>query len=97
MATSVESSEGMYIVPAFSGLYAPHWRSDARGCMVGMTRMIYRNHICRAVLEATAYQTYDVFEAMERDSGIKITELKVDGGMTQNDVSDFVLLDWNSF
>ncbi|CBK21942.2 uncharacterized protein [Blastocystis hominis] len=84
MATSVDSSEGMYVVPAFSGLYAPHWRSDARGVFVGLTRMINKNHICRAVLEATAYQTYDVFNAMERDSGIKITSMKVDGGMTAN-------------
>ena len=75
------SSEGMYVVPAFSGLYAPYWRPDARG-------MINRNHICRAVLEATAYQTFDVFEAMERDAGIPITCLKVDGGMTRNNVGD---------
>ena len=88
MATAVPSCEGMYIVPAFSGLYAPYWRADARGCMVGMTRMINKHHICRAVLEATAYQTYDVFEAMEKDSGIQITCLKVDGGMTQNNVCD---------
>ena len=86
MATSVESSEGMYIVPAFSGLYAPYWRQDARGIFVGLTRMINKNHICRAVLEATAYQTYDVFDAMERDSGIKIKSLRVDGGMTVNEV-----------
>lgn len=84
MATSVDSSEGMYIVPAFSGLYAPYWRSDARGVMVGLTRMINKNHICRAVLEATAYQTYDVFDAMRKDSGLAIQSLRVDGGMTAN-------------
>lgn len=86
MATAVDSCEGMYIVPAFSGLYAPYWRQDARGVFVGLTRMINKHHICRAVLEATAYQTYDVFDAMERDSGIKIHSLRVDGGMTVNKV-----------
>ena len=96
MATSVDSSEGMYIVPAFSGLYAPHWRSDARGVFVGLTRMINKNHICRAVLEATAYQTYDVFNAMERDSGIKITSMKVDGGMTANNVGTRIAVDCSS-
>ena len=84
MATSVDSSEGMYIVPAFSGLYAPYWRSDARGVMVGLTRMINKNHICLAVLESTAYQTYDVFDAMAKDSGLRIKTLRVDGGMTKN-------------
>ena len=65
-ATRCENSGGMYIVPAFSGLYAPYWREDARGVMVGITRYITRDHICRATLEATAYQTYDVYEGNER-------------------------------
>ena len=97
MATAVESSEVMYIVPAFSGLYAPYWRQDARGIFVGLTRMINKNHICRAVLEATAYQTYDVFDAMERDSGIKIKSLRVDGGMTVNEVFLWIIDSYTSF
>ena len=76
----------MYIVPAFSGLFAPYWRSDARGVMVGLTRYINRSHICRAALEATAYQTLDVIEAMEKDSGVQLKRLKVDGGMVANEL-----------
>ena len=71
----------MYIVPAFSGLYAPYWRSDARGVFVGLTRFINRSHIARAALEATAYQTREVLDAMNQDSGVPLTMLKVDGGM----------------
>ncbi|MBI9047226.1 MAG: glycerol kinase GlpK [Anaerolineaceae bacterium] len=84
MAGKVKDAGGMYIVPAFSGLYAPYWRADARGVMVGLTRYIDRNHIARAVLEATAYQTKDVLEAMEKDSKVPLTTLKVDGGMVCN-------------
>ena len=76
----------MYIVPAFSGLFAPYWRSDARGVMVGLTQFINRGHVARAVLEATAFQTREVLDAMERDSGVRLTTLKVDGGMVKNDL-----------
>jgi len=86
LARSVPDNGGMYIVPAFSGLYAPYWRSDARGVMVGLTRYINKGHICRAALEATALQTWEVLEAMNRDSGVALTSLKVDGGMVFNDL-----------
>ena len=86
LAATVEDAGGMYFVPAFSGLFAPYWRSDARGAMVGMTRYINKGHIARAVLEATAYQTCEVLEAMEKDSGVKLTALKVDGGMVFNEL-----------
>jgi glycerol kinase len=86
LARTVKDNGGMYIVPAFSGLFAPYWRSDARGVMVGLTRYITKAHIARAALEATAYQTRDVLEAMEKDSGVTLTELKVDGGMVYNDL-----------
>jgi glycerol kinase len=86
LARQVEDSGGMYIVPAFSGLFAPYWRSDARGVMVGLTRYINKNHICRAALEATAYQTRDVIDAMETDSGVSLQTLKVDGGMVANEL-----------
>ena len=76
----------MYFVPAFSGLFAPYWRSDARGVMVGLTRYINRGHIARAVLESTAYQTREVLDAMEIDSGVRLTKLKVDGGMVVNNL-----------
>lgn len=84
LALSVPDCGGVYIVPAFSGLFAPYWRSDARGVITGLTSYATREHICRAVLEATAFQAYDIFHAMEGDSGIKIKELKVDGGMTNS-------------
>ena len=84
LARTVEDNGGIFFVPAFSGLFAPYWRSDARGVMVGMTRYITRGHIARAVLEATAYQTREVLDAMEKDSGVKLTALKVDGGMVVN-------------
>ena len=85
-ANRVPDSGGIYIVPAFSGLFAPYWQSDARGVIVGLTRFINKNHICRAALEATAYQTREVLDAMEHDSGVKLTALKVDGGMVYNDM-----------
>jgi glycerol kinase len=84
LARTVEDNGGIYFVPAFSGLFAPYWRSDARGAIVGLTRYINRGHIARAVLEASAFQTREVLEAMEKDSGIRLTNLKVDGGMVVN-------------
>jgi glycerol kinase len=84
LARSVDDNGGIYFVPAFSGLFAPYWRSDARGVIVGLTHYINRGHIARAVLEATAYQTREVLDAMETDSGVKLTSLKVDGGMVVN-------------
>jgi glycerol kinase len=86
LAKSVEDSGGIYFVPAFSGLYAPYWKSDARGVIVGMTRYVNKSHIARAALEATAYQTREVLDAMEKDSGVKLTALKVDGGMVFNEL-----------
>lgn len=86
LAREAEDAGGMYIVPAFSGLFAPYWRGDARGVMVGLTRYIARPHICRAALEAAAYQTRDVLEAMEADSGVALKALKVDGGMVANEL-----------
>ena len=85
LAATVDDNGGAYIVPAFSGLFAPYWRADARGALVGLTRYVNRGHIARAVLEATAYQTREVLDAMEADSGVRLTELKVDGGMTANE------------
>ncbi|MCH3917346.1 MAG: glycerol kinase GlpK [Spirochaetia bacterium] len=85
LAASVpDDCGGVYIVPAFSGLFAPYWRSDARGVIVGLTGFATRAHLCRAILNATAYQAYDLFEAMEKDSGIPMKELKVDGGLTNS-------------
>lgn len=86
LARSVEDNGGIYIVPAFSGLFAPYWRSDARGVIVGLTRYVNRGHIARASLEATAYQTREVLDAMKSDSGIDLQSLKVDGGMVVNDL-----------
>jgi glycerol kinase len=86
LAATVEDSGGIYIVPAFSGLYAPYWRSDARGVIVGLTRYINRGHIARSALEATAYQTKEVLDAMEKDSGVSLKALKVDGGMVANNL-----------
>jgi len=85
LARTVEDNGGVYFVPAFSGLFAPYWRSDARGVIVGLTRYVNRGHIARAALEATAYQTREILDAMEVDSGVKLTILKVDGGMVVND------------
>jgi glycerol kinase len=84
LALSVDDNGGAYFVPAFSGLFAPYWRGDARGAIVGLTRYVNRGHIARAALEATAFQTREVLDAMEADSGAKLAELKVDGGMTAN-------------
>jgi len=85
LAASVEDNGGAYFVPAFSGLFAPHWRPDARGALVGLTRFVNKGHIARAALEATAFQTREVLDAMNADSGVPLTELKVDGGMVVND------------
>ncbi len=84
VALSVEDNGDVYFVPAFSGLFAPHWRPDARGVVVGLTRFSNRGHLARAALESTAYQTRDVLDAMVADSGVDLAELKVDGGMTAN-------------
>jgi len=86
LAAEVEDNGGAYFVPAFSGLFAPHWRSDARGALVGLTRYVNRGHIARAVLEATAFQTREVLDAMNADSGVRLSELKVDGGMVVNEL-----------
>lgn len=86
LAASVADAGGAYIVPAFSGLFAPYWRPDARGVMVGLTRYVNKAHLARAALEATAFQTAEVLEAMQADSGVALTELRVDGGMTVNAV-----------
>jgi len=85
LAATVEDNGGAYFVPAFSGLFAPHWRADARGALVGLTRYVNKGHIARAVLEATAFQTREVLDAMNADSGVDLTELKVDGGMVHNE------------
>lgn len=86
LAQTVSDNGGVYFVPAFSGLFAPYWRSDARGAIVGMTRYVNKGHIARAALEATAFQTREVLDAMETDSGVKLTALKVDGGMVFNEL-----------
>ena len=85
LANEVTDNGGVYIVPAFSGLFAPHWRSDARGAIVGLTRFVNKNHIARAALEATAFQTREVLDAVNADSGVPLTELRVDGGMVANE------------
>jgi glycerol kinase len=84
LAGTVEDNGGIYFVPAFSGLFAPYWKSDARGAIVGMTRYVNKGHIARAALEATAFQTREVLDAMNKDSGVNLTALKVDGGMVYN-------------
>ncbi|MFZ9857837.1 MAG: glycerol kinase GlpK [Roseiflexaceae bacterium] len=86
LAASVPDNGGTVIVPAFSGLFAPHWRSDARGVITGLTRYITKAHIARAALEAVAWQTREVLDAMEQDSGVTLNQLKVDGGMTVNNL-----------
>jgi glycerol kinase len=86
LAASVEDSGGIYFVPAFSGLFAPYWRSDARGALVGMTRLTNKAHIARSALEAAAYQTRDVLDAMREESGVELETLKVDGGMVINEL-----------
>ncbi len=86
LARTVDDNGGAYFVPAFSGLFAPYWRSDARGALVGLTRYVNKGHIARAALEATAFQTREVLDAMNADSGVDLTELKVDGGMVQDEL-----------
>jgi glycerol kinase len=86
LALEADDNGGIYFVPAFSGLFAPYWRSDARGVIVGLTSYITKAHIARAALEATGYQTREVLEAMARDSGVEPGELKVDGGMVYNEL-----------
>ena len=86
LAASVEDNGGAYFVPAFSGLFAPYWRSDARGVIAGLTRYVNKGHIARAVLEANAYQTKDIVRAMQKDSGVELKNLKVDGGMVSNEL-----------
>ena len=86
LAKSVDDNGGLYIVPAFSGLFAPYWKSNARGVFAGLTRYVNAGHIARATLEATAYQSREVVEAMDADSGVKLESLKVDGGMVGNDL-----------
>lgn len=86
LANTVEDNGGIYFVPAFSGLFAPYWRQDARGAIVGLTRFINKGHIARAALEATAFQTREVLDAMNADSGVDLLVLKVDGGMVKNNL-----------
>jgi glycerol kinase len=86
LAQTVPDNGGVYFVPAFSGLYAPHWNDGARGTIIGLTRFANRGHIARAALEATAFQTSEVLQAMEKDSGVRLDTLRVDGGMTDNDL-----------
>jgi glycerol kinase len=86
LARTVEDNGGCYFVPAFAGLFAPHWRSDARGVIAGLTGYITKGHLARAVLEATAWQTREVVEAMNSDSGVDLKTLRVDGGMTANNL-----------
>ncbi len=86
LARTVDDNGGAYFVPAFSGLFAPYWRSDARGVIAGLTRFVNKGHIARATLEATAFQGRELAEAMEADAGIKLESLKVDGGMVKNEL-----------
>ena len=86
LAKSVDDNGGAYIVPAFSGLFAPYWRADARGAIVGLTRFVTKAHLARAALEAVAFQTRDVVDAMGADSGVQLAELRVDGGMIANEL-----------
>ncbi|NNC39967.1 MAG: glycerol kinase GlpK [Acidimicrobiia bacterium] len=86
LAATVPDNGGVYFVPAFSGLFAPHWRSDARGVIAGLTRFASKGHIARAALEATAFQTREVLDAMHADSGVELSSLKVDGGMVVNEL-----------
>ena len=86
LAKTVDDNGGVYFVPAFSGLFAPYWRSEARGVIAGLTRFVNKGHIARAALEATAWQSLEVVEAMNADSGVELTSLKVDGGMVHNEL-----------
>ena len=85
LASTVDDNGGVYFVPAFSGLFAPYWKSEARGVIAGLTRYVNKGHIARATLEATAWQTREVLDAMNADSGVALTALKVDGGMVFNE------------
>jgi glycerol kinase len=86
LAKTVEDNGGVYFVPAFSGLFAPYWRGEARGVIAGLTRYVTKGHIARAALEATAWQSREVVDAMNADSGVELTSLKVDGGMVYNEL-----------
>jgi glycerol kinase len=86
LARTVDDNGGIYFVPAFSGLYAPYWKHDARGVIAGLTRYTNKGHLARAVLEATAFQTREVVEAMEKDAGVPVLVLRTDGGMVENDL-----------
>ena len=86
LAKTVDDNGGVYFVPAFSGLFAPYWKTSARGVIAGLTRYVNKGHIARAVLEATAFQTREVVDAMKNDSGIELDVLRTDGGMTDNDL-----------
>ncbi|MBN9238647.1 MAG: glycerol kinase [Micrococcales bacterium 70-64] len=86
LARQVDDNGGAYFVPAFSGLFAPYWRPDARGALLGLTRYVTKNHIARAALEATAFQTREVMDAMNADAGVDLAELRVDGGMVANEL-----------
>jgi glycerol kinase len=86
LARSVPDNGGVYFVPAFSGLYAPYWKAGARGVIAGLTRFAHRGHLARAALEATAFQTREVVEAIERDAGIPLGALRADGGMVENEL-----------
>jgi glycerol kinase len=86
LAKTVDDNGGVYFVPAFSGLFAPYWKSDARGVIAGLTRYVNKGHIARAVLEATAWQSKEVVDAMNADSGVELKSLKVDGGMVYNEL-----------
>src|SRR5690606_28490696 len=85
LALTVDDNGGAYFVPAFSGLFAPHWRPDARGALVGLTRFVNKGHIARAALESIAFQTREVLDAATADTGTQLAELRVDGGATSND------------
>jgi glycerol kinase len=87
LARQVDDTGGVYFVPAFSGLFAPYWRADARGAIVGLSRYNTNAHLARATLESICYQTRDVVEAMRQDSGVALDELKVDGGVTANELA----------
>ena len=86
LARSVEDNGGVYFVPAFSGLFAPYWKTNARGLIIGLTRFVNKGHLARAVLESTAYQTREILDAMFKDSGVELKSLKVDGGMVANEL-----------
>lgn len=86
LATQVESSEGLVFVPAFNGLFAPHWRSDSRGLIMGLTQFHTSSHLCRSALEAIALQVNDVLEVMAKESGCCLKQLKVDGGVSNSEV-----------